>query len=102
VVVDGDAKGGVDALKRVADHDAAIPLDFGPPDVPKPPLELLGDVLLENGMPEAALNAYRKSLARTPGRTLAVRGVERSTTAVGAVAARAMSTDGQSPPSRPK
>jgi tetratricopeptide (TPR) repeat protein len=82
LIADGRTSNGIEALKQVADREIAIPLDFGPPDVPKPTLELLGDVLLRNGQPEAALVAYQKALTRTPGRTLAVEGVRQATAAL--------------------
>lgn len=55
-----------------------MPFEFGPPVVPKPSRELLGDLLLAAGREEEAAEAYRAALRRAPGRTPAVRGLERA------------------------
>ena len=93
--VDGNVKSSMDALRASSITKPRSRSTLGPPDVPKPPLELLGDMLLEDGQPEAALQAYQKSLARTPGRTLAIRGVELSRAAIASIAASATPTGGQ-------
>jgi cytochrome c-type biogenesis protein CcmH/NrfG len=42
----------------------------------KPTWELLGEALASLGDSEAAADAYRQAVQRTPGRTLAVAGLE--------------------------
>jgi predicted Zn-dependent protease len=77
-VADGNMQEGLAALQRAAEHEIAAPLDFGPPTTPKPTLELLGDLLLASGRPADAEDAYRRALARTPGRRLASIGLTRA------------------------
>ena len=54
---------------------AAMPAEFGPPAIPKPSYELLGDVLLRLGRKAEAAEAYRSALAAAPGRRLSERGL---------------------------
>ncbi|MEO6260077.1 MAG: hypothetical protein ABIP63_06980 [Thermoanaerobaculia bacterium] len=63
-------------LQKAAAAEQAMPFEFGPPPVPKPANELLGDVLLSAGRSGEAEKAYRDALARAPGRTVAVKGLE--------------------------
>ncbi len=74
----GKTDAGLAALKLAADREVAAPMDFGPPAIPKPTLELLGDLLLLSGRPVEAENAYRRALARTPGRPMVLRGLARA------------------------
>ena len=62
-------------LRSVASAAAALPVDFGPPDLVKPPAELLGEWLLEDGRAGEAKSAFVASLASNPGRWLSVRGL---------------------------
>ena len=62
-------------LVAVAAEAAALPVDFGPPDLVKPPRELLGEWLLEDGRPAEASRAFEAALAATPGRLLSLRGL---------------------------
>jgi len=66
----------VRALQRIADQEHELPLAFGPPIVPKPTDELLGEVYLRLRSPAAARKSFDADLARAPGRTLAVKGLE--------------------------
>ena len=88
LIAGGKTDQGLARLRRVAADEAAAPFEFGPPDVPKPSAELLGDVLLKAGKPREAAGAYRDALARAPGRTLSLHGLaaaqERSGDAAGA------------------
>lgn len=70
----GDVDGGLATLRDAAERESAFPFMFGPPTVVKPTWELLGEELLNAGRTEAAAEAYRKALDRTPGRRLTVRG----------------------------
>ena len=65
----------VDALRKAAAVETAMPFEFGPPFIEKPTLELLGDQLMAMKRPAEAAVAYRAALARTPGRTAAVEGL---------------------------
>ena len=75
---DGQAEQSLQALQRAVELEAALPFDFGPPAIPKPTLELLGDLMLAMGRPIEAQLAYQRTLARTPGRRLAVMGLARA------------------------
>jgi tetratricopeptide (TPR) repeat protein len=65
----------VDALRKTAALETAMPFEFGPPFIEKPTSELLGDQLMVMKRPAEAAEAYRAALARTPGRTAAVDGL---------------------------
>lgn len=64
----GDAESGLALLKETVAMEDAMPIDFGPPTIVKPSYELLGDVLVEMGRYEDAMEAYEQQLARTPNR----------------------------------
>ncbi len=65
-------------LRKAADEERAMPFEFGPPVIEKPTLELLGDELMAAGRATDARVAYEATLARTPGRAVAVEGLERA------------------------
>ncbi|HSP33670.1 MAG TPA: hypothetical protein VLU46_05080, partial [Thermoanaerobaculia bacterium] len=65
-------------LRKAAESERAMPLEFGPPYIDKPTLELLGDELMAAGRAAEAVQAYREALARTPGRTLTAEGLQRA------------------------
>jgi hypothetical protein len=64
-------------LQAAADAERAMPLEFGPPVVPKPAAELLAEQLGAAGRTADAVAAYRAALARTPGRAVSVEGLRR-------------------------
>jgi hypothetical protein len=64
-------------LEAAADAERAMPLEFGPPAVPKPAAELLAEQLAAAGRKADAVAAYRAALARTPGRAVAAEGLQR-------------------------
>lgn len=66
---------GLRLLRAAAEAEAALPMPFGPPILPKPSFEMLGDELLAAGRKAEAANAYRKVLEAAPGRRLAVQGL---------------------------
>jgi len=65
-------------LRSAAEIEESLPLEFGPPASPKPPHELLGEILLELGRPAEAVDAFQGSLALTPLRTPSLRGLARA------------------------
>ncbi|HUG46640.1 MAG TPA: hypothetical protein VMK31_09060 [Sphingomicrobium sp.] len=67
---------GIEALRKAAAAEAALPVPFGPPVLQKPSAELLGEVLLEAGRKAEATQAFRMALAATPNRRLAREGLE--------------------------
>lgn len=73
-----DARQAADAvalLREAADLEESLPFEFGPPASLKPPHELLGDVLLEVGRADEAVEAFRAQLSFTPRRTLSLMGL---------------------------
>ena len=74
----GDDEGGLALLRKAAAVEDAAPIEFGPPAVGKPSHELLGDELLRLKRYDEAAAAYRRGLARTPGRALTVEGLARA------------------------
>ena len=56
---------------------------FGPPDVVKPAHELLGELLLAQGKPAEAQQAFVRSLALAPRRAASLLGLARAAAAAG-------------------
>ena len=75
----GDSEGGLSALRAAGEAEAALPTVFGPPAIPKPSFELLGEELLKLGRTAEAADAFSKSLAFAPGRRLSLKGLEAAT-----------------------
>jgi len=77
-IADGRLDAGLAALRQAAGDEDAMPFAFGPPAVLKPAHELLGEELLRAGFTEHAVLAFERAAERTPGRTLALRGLRQS------------------------
>jgi hypothetical protein len=92
---EGKPDEGIALLKKAADAESALPLEFGPPALEKPSFELLGDELLALGRNDQAERAYRSELARAPGRTRSLQGLLRAQQAQGGQAAAAEETRAQ-------
>jgi tetratricopeptide (TPR) repeat protein len=73
---DGDSAEGIDALRSAAALEDSIPFAFGPPTIVKPTFELLGEELLGLDRYDDAHEAFARAAERTPGRTLAVGGLQ--------------------------
>jgi tetratricopeptide (TPR) repeat protein len=74
---------GIARLRKEADTEGTMALEFGPPFVEKPTFELLGDELLALGRNAEAEQAYQSALARAPGRTSSLQGLLRAEQALG-------------------
>jgi len=85
----GDSEGGLAALRKTAEAEAAMPMEFGPPMVALPSWELLGEELLRAQKPADAAKAFRNALARAPGRTKSLEGLLKSEQLAGDTAAAA-------------
>lgn len=85
----GDLTGAIAMAERAAAAYAAIPFDFGPPVVVKPPHELLGELLLAKGEAVPARDAFEQSLRFAPNRSLSLLGLARAEEAEGDKAASA-------------
>lgn len=68
----GQSAEAVRLLRDAAAMEADLPYMFGPPAIVKPTYELLGEVLLQQGQHEAAVDAFEEQLRRTPKRTTAL------------------------------
>lgn len=88
---EGQRAEGIAALMAVADSLEALPLEYGPPDIPKPPRELLGEWLLADGDPAGAQRAFLRALELAPGRLRSLQGLAQAAARTGdtAVADRA-------------
>lgn len=76
-------------LEAAAKAERSMPIEFGPPVVPKPAAELLADELLAAGRAAEAASAYQSVLERTPGRKPALEGLLLAQKAAGDVEAAA-------------
>ncbi len=71
--------------KGAAEREAALPFEFGPPEVTKPPYEVLGELLLDAGRAIEARAAFDKALQRAPNRSRSVLGLARAWDKLGKV-----------------
>ena len=74
----GDYEKSIAVLKEAAEMESSLPVSFGPPTIVKPSYELLGDILMESGKMQQAMEAYAKQLERTPKRRRSLLGKERA------------------------
>ena len=70
----GDTDQAVDIMTTAAAAENARPLYYGPPHVPKPSSELLGEMYLLLGRPKEAIVEFEKVLAHNTGRSLSILG----------------------------
>ena len=77
-LADGRSEEGLKLLRAGADAERALPVEFGPPALPKPSIELVADQLLKLGRKAEAAAAYRATLAAAPGRRRALVGLQSS------------------------
>jgi hypothetical protein len=91
----GKKEEGIALLKKAAEEETAMPLEFGPPVVERPSFELLGDELLALGRNDQAEAAYRAELARAPGRTRSLEGLLHAQQALGGPATEVEQTRAQ-------
>lgn len=77
----GDAKGALARMREAAELESATPKHAVTPGPTLPALEQLGDLLMEQGQPVAALSAYRESDTRQPRRFNTLLGAARAAAA---------------------
>jgi len=82
-----DADGALRIMTGAAADENSRPLYYGPPHVPKPSSELLGEMLLATGRSEEAIVQFQNSLARSTGRSQSLLGLARAQEAAGDVGA---------------
>ena len=73
---EGDIAGAEKLLRQAVSLEEKLPIAFGPPTIEKPTHELLGEFLLRRGRKDEARAEFERALALTPGRRLAARGFE--------------------------
>lgn len=78
ILLDGNENQAIEQLQAVAEKEAAMPFEFGPPEIIKPSYELLGEVLFEQKMYAESAVAFEKQLERTPLRSLSLMGLAKS------------------------
>ena len=83
----GDFGAAVNVLETAVADESTRPLYYGPPHVPKPSSELMGEMLLALGRPADAIPHFEQSLARNTSRTMSLLGLARAQEAVGDAAA---------------
>jgi tetratricopeptide (TPR) repeat protein len=81
LVKEGRSEDGLQLLREAVTAEEALPIDFGPPAIVKPSLELYADVLLASDRRQEAAQAYGKQLRRTPNRRLSLAGLASVTSA---------------------
>lgn len=70
------------AIKKAiaaAEAEDNLVFEYGPPAIPKPTWEYVGELLLEVGRKDDAANAFRKALKRYPNRRLSNEGLKKAT-----------------------
>lgn len=75
---DGNTDKALQLMASAVEDEMSRPLYYGPPHVPKPSTELLGEMLLTLGQHDAAIAEFQKSLERNTGRSLSLLGLARA------------------------
>ena len=83
----GNISTALQLLHSAVQDENTRPLEYGPPHVPKPTSELLGEMLLGQGRAAEAAQQFESSLQRNTGRTLSLLGLLRAQEATGDLAA---------------
>jgi tetratricopeptide (TPR) repeat protein len=81
--LDGRTPDAIARLREVAERSAGVPAEFGPPDLVKPPFELLGEWQLAARDAAAAQAAFTRALELMPGRLRSLQGLARAADATG-------------------
>ena len=74
----GETEAAIGMLHAAAAKENARPLEYGPPYIPKPCSELLGEMLLAQDRPLEAIAAFEQSLLRNTNRSLSLLGLTRA------------------------
>ena len=85
---EGDKDAALELLAAAAADENARPLYYGPPHIPKPCSELLGEMLLTMERPAEAIPHFQLALERNTSRTLSLLGLARAQDALGDPAAQ--------------
>ena len=79
----GRREAAVDMLKAAASAERRLPAPLGLPEPVKPAPELLGEILLETGRPQEAVEGFTETLTRHARRSLSMVGLARAAAAIG-------------------
>jgi tetratricopeptide (TPR) repeat protein len=79
----GNTDDAIRLLGVAAARENSRPLEYGPPTIPKPCSELLGEMLLILDRPDEAMPHFQQVLQRNTGRTLSLLGLARAQEAAG-------------------
>jgi hypothetical protein len=82
-IAKGEKTQGLESLKNAADLEGLLDPPSGMPIPSKPAAELYAETLLQQNQAENALTWFKKSLARTPNRTLSVLGAYKASKKLG-------------------
>lgn len=74
----GETDQAIQIMMSAAADEHGRPLYYGPPHVPKPSSELLGEMFLLLGKPQEATAEFEKALERNTGRSLSLLGLGRA------------------------
>jgi len=84
---DGNTDKALQLMASAAEDEMSRPLYYGPPHVPKPSTELLGEMLLTLDRPEDAAVQFQHALERNTSKSLSLLGLARAQQAAGDSAA---------------
>jgi tetratricopeptide (TPR) repeat protein len=79
----GDRDGGIRAALAAANAEDKLLFEYGPPAIPKPAWEAVGEMLLTVGRKDEAAKAFRNALKRYPNRRLSNEGLRAAGSPVG-------------------
>jgi tetratricopeptide (TPR) repeat protein len=79
----GKTAAALELLRAAAGDENGRALVYGPPHIPKPTNELLGEMLLAQGRPVEAISEFELSLLRNTNRSLSLLGLARAQQAAG-------------------
>lgn len=85
----GQTREAIELLRAAAADENSRALEYGPPVIPKPSSELLGEMLLAQGRPEEAIAEFQLSLSRNTNRSTSLLGLARAQTTAGDLKAAA-------------
>jgi predicted Zn-dependent protease len=74
----GEIDQAIQIMMSAAADENGRPLYYGPPHVPKPSSELLGEMLLQIGKPQEAIVEFKKALDQNTGRSMSLLGLGRA------------------------